>query len=224
MGISVRRGPVVSAIAFVALAGMAAPAHAQMTSAIPPLEDPVVVNTEPPVEPEESGLVEDPADPEPLPEETGPPSKPGDKPSAEYCRPSRIYTPTSKGGQYHKAVGATNSNYNGTSRTARSTFTSEVTGEVGVGVTAGLETSIDVMVAKIEAKYEVNLTVKLTAKLGNSIAVDTPAKKTTNAKYGVYRLKHTGTSYVIYSNCNTSTKKKVTSYTPLKVGWYLWES
>ncbi|HET6360207.1 hypothetical protein [Streptomyces sp.] len=69
-----------------------------------------------------------------------------------------------------------------------------------------------------------NLSAKLAAKLGNSIAVDTPPRKTTNAKYGVFRLKNTGTSYIIYSNCRTSARKTVTSYTPLKVGWYLWGS
>ncbi|WP_405891146.1 hypothetical protein OG612_04725 [Streptomyces sp. NBC_01527] len=63
------------------------------------------------------------------------------------------------------------------------------------------------MIAKIEGRYEVNLTAKLTARRGNSIQVDTPPKRTTNAKYGVYRLKNTGTNY-----------------TPMKVGWYLWES
>ncbi|MFF3397183.1 hypothetical protein ACFYW6_01485 [Streptomyces sp. NPDC002659] len=181
-----------------------------------------MVNTAPPVEPEETDLGPAP-ELEPLPGETGKP--PVDRPDAEYCGPTqRIYTPSSKGAQYHAGVGPTNSNYNGTSRVARSTFTSEVTGEVGVSVTAGLATSVEVMIAKIEAKYEVNLSAKLTAKLGNSIAVDTPPRKTTNAKYGVFRLKNTGTSYIIYSNCRTSAKKTVTSYTPLKVGWYLWES
>ncbi|MFE4793510.1 hypothetical protein ACFRFL_00050 [Streptomyces sp. NPDC056708] len=79
------------------------------------------------------------------------------------------------------------------------------------------------MIAKIEAKYEVALSVKLTAKMGNQISVDTPPKTTTNARYGIYRLKNTGTSYKIYSNCKTSAAKTITSYTPMKVGWALWE-
>lgn len=41
---------------------------------------------------------------------------------------------------------------------------------------------------------------------------------------GVYRLKHTGVSYVIHSNCTTSPEKRVVSYSPHRVGWYLWES
>ncbi|WP_329042958.1 hypothetical protein OHT61_31745 [Streptomyces sp. NBC_00178] len=132
--------------------------------------------------------------------------------------------PKTRGGTYHKGVGPTHSNDNGTSRVTRSTFISDATDEVGVSVTAGLASSVSVMIAEIEGKYEVNLTAKLTARLGNSIAVDTPPKRTTNGKYGAYRLKNTGTSYKIYSNCKTSTKKTITSYTPLKVGWYLWES
>ncbi|MFC9299562.1 hypothetical protein ACFTWH_34770 [Streptomyces sp. NPDC057011] len=228
MRINVRRGPLVAAIALAAVTGMAAPASAYAAQSAPAAvaeEDPTPadgeVNTAPPSAPEETDLGT-PVDPDPEP---WVPSKPGtDTTEGEYCGPTqRIYIPTSKGTTYHAGVGPTNSNYNGTSRTVRSTFTSEVTGEVGVSVTAGLATSVDVMIAKIEAKYDVNLSAKLTAKLGNSVSVDTPPKKTTNAKYGVYRLKNTGTSYTAYSNCTTSAKKTVTSYTPLKVGWYLWE-
>ncbi|MFJ1544210.1 hypothetical protein [Streptomyces sp. NPDC088246] len=213
-----------SVIAFPVLAGIAtAPAYAQPTTAVS-VDDPEPVNTAPPAEPEETDLV-DVTDPEPEPEETVRPSKPGDTTNGEYCGPTqRIYTPTTMGTKYHKGVGPANANYNGTSRTARSTFTSEVTGEVGVSITGELSTSVDVMIAKIEGKYSVNLSAKMTAKMGNQISVDTPPKKTTNAKYGVYRLKNTGTSYTIYSNCKTTAKKTVTSYTPMKVGWYLWES
>ncbi|MFI8187465.1 hypothetical protein ACIF8T_01415 [Streptomyces sp. NPDC085946] len=196
-----------------------------------PAVDEIVVGTEPPAEPEED-VVDVPADEvtqEPGAEpgedlELPAPSKPTDKPDREYCDPVKVYTPQSKGKQYHKGVGPTLSNYNGTSRTAKSTFTSEVSGSVGVSVTAGLTVSIDAMIGKIEQKYDVNLSASLTAKLGNKISVDTPSKTTTNAKYGVYRLKNTGVSYRIYDNCQTSTKKTITSYTPLKVGWYLWES
>ncbi|MFD4668042.1 hypothetical protein [Streptomyces halstedii] len=222
MGI-IRQGSMGSVIAFAVLAGLStAPAYAQPTAAFA-VDAPEPVNTAPPAEPEETDLVD--VTDEPQPEETVRPSKPGDTTNGEYCGPTqRIYTPTAKGDKYHKGVGPTNANYNGTSRTARSTFTSEVTGEVGVSITGELSTSVDVMIAKIEGKYSVNLSAKMTAKMGNSISVDTPPKKTTNAKYGVYRLKNTGTSYTIYSNCKTTAKKTVTSYTPMKVGWYLWES
>lgn len=220
----IKRGSVGSVIAFAVLAGIAtAPAYAQPLSAFS-VDDPEPMNTVPPTEPEEGDLV-DATDPEPDPEETVPPSKPGDTPNGEYCGPTQaVYVPKTKGAKYHKGVGPVNANYNGTSRTARSTFTSEATGEVGVSITAGLSTSVDVMIAKIEGKYDVSLSAKLTAKMGNQISVDTPPKKTTNAKYGVYRLKNTGTSYKIYSNYKTSAVKTVTSYTPMKVGWYLWES
>ncbi|MYZ37737.1 MULTISPECIES: hypothetical protein [unclassified Streptomyces] len=225
MSSSVRQGFLVPAIAFIVLAGVGAPAHAIGASlpSVASADEPDVVNTEPPAEPEEPDLGDPGPDPEPDPIETGKP--PVDTPQAPYCGPTqRIYTPSTKGATYHKGVGPTNSNYNGTSQTARSTFTSEVTGEVGVSVTAGLSTSVDVMITKIEAKYEVNLSAKITAKLGNTIAVNTPPKKSTHAKYGVYRLKNTGTSYIIYSNCQVTPKKTITSYIPARVGWYLWES
>lgn len=80
------------------------------------------------------------------------------------------------------------------------------------------------MISAIKTKFNVTVTTKLTAKLGNSISVDTPPRKTTHAKYGVYRLKHKGVSYMIHSNCTTSPEKTVISYSPYRVGWSLWES
>ncbi|QKW06168.1 hypothetical protein HUT18_06890 [Streptomyces sp. NA04227] len=181
------------------------------------------VHTAPPEEPTEELVdVTDPAS-EP---DTGPTPEAGNSnlPPKEDCgRPSRIYTPDKKGRSYHKGVGATLSNTNRTSRTLKSTFTSEVSGEVGVSVSAGLTTKVDFMIAEIEAKWDVELSAKITAKMGVNVMVDTPPKKTTNAKYGVYRLKVTGTSYQHYGFCRYSPKKTVTSYTPYKVGWYVWE-
>ncbi|MFE9996199.1 hypothetical protein [Streptomyces avermitilis] len=196
-------------------------------------DDDSVINTAPPKEPEED-VTEIPADSvdepvnEPVeePTYTGKP-QPGGSPNAVDCAPAHaVYKAKSKGGpkDHHKAVGPVNANYNGTSRTARSSFTSEVTGKVGVAVTGELETSVTVMLATIKAKWAVTVSAELTAKLGNNMTVDTPPHRTTNAKYGVYRLKVTGESYMLHQNCTTSTKHKVVSYTPLKVGWYLWES
>ncbi|MEV5381848.1 hypothetical protein [Streptomyces sp. NPDC052721] len=146
-------------------------------------------------------------------------------PAAADCAPAHgVYIPTKQGRKYHRAVGPTNSNYNGTSRTAKSTFTSEVTGEVGVAVTGELETSVGTLLAKVKAKYQVTVSAKLTAKLGNSIAVDTPSHKTTHATYGVWRLKHTGKSYWLHQNCTTTPERTVVSYSPFRIGWYLWES
>ncbi|MEU6376555.1 hypothetical protein [Streptomyces sp. NPDC046909] len=222
-------------VAAVTALAAAAPSAAFADDTDPATE--VVVGTQPPAEPEEDVTDVPPSDvtqtpgtgtgtgdgsdlDDPVPTK---PSKPGDTTNRPYCDPANIYTPTSKGSKYHKGVGATLSNTNNTSRTAKSTFTSEVSGTVGVSVTTGLSVSVDAMIAKIEAKYDVTLSASMTAKLGNTISVDTPAKTTTNAKYGVYRLKNTGTSYHIYDNCEASPKKTVTSYTPMKVGWYLWE-
>ncbi|MBG0853245.1 hypothetical protein I2W78_15675 [Streptomyces spinoverrucosus] len=182
------------------------------------------INQDPPAEPEE--VVSDiPDEGNGMPDEpTFMPPPPKDWPNAEYCGPPHgVYVAQSQGKQYHKGVGPTNSNYNGTSRTAKSTFTSEVTGEIGISVSAGLTVSREALIAKVEGKFDVELSAKLTAKLGNKISVNTPPKTTTNAKYGVFRLKHTGQSYTIYSNCKTSAKTTITSYTPFRVGWYIWE-
>ncbi|MET8454057.1 hypothetical protein [Streptomyces sp. NPDC005209] len=80
------------------------------------------------------------------------------------------------------------------------------------------------MLIKIKNKFDVTVSAKLTAKLGNTISVDTPSRKTTHARYGVWRVKHTGKSYYLHANCTTSPEHTVVSYSPFKIGWYLWES
>jgi hypothetical protein len=207
------------------------------TSGTAVAEDPVpeatevpVVETVAPPQPEETDLVEasseSPAPSVPLDEgDSGlPSSKPSDFPDASACEPGYRYYPTTKDKDYQKGVGATQSNYNGTTRDAKSTFTSEITGEVGIAYTGELKVGGSIAVAEIEGKFGVNVSVKLTAKLGNTIAVTTPPKTTTNARYGVYRLKSYGYSQYVYTNCNRGTKNNVTIYTPRRVGWYLWES
>ncbi|WP_253195668.1 helix-turn-helix domain-containing protein [Streptomyces sp. JHA26] len=125
---------------------------------------------------------------------------------------------------YHKGVDAEQTNYNGTSRTARSTFTSEVTGKIGIAYSGELKVGGSAAVVEIEGKFGVELSVELTAKLGSTIAVDTPSKHSTHARYGVYRLKSYGYSQYLYANCTIGVKKNVTIYTPRRVGWVLWET
>ncbi|MFJ3310304.1 hypothetical protein ACIPSA_46400 [Streptomyces sp. NPDC086549] len=184
------------------------------------------INTTPPEEPAEDVTdvpadavdkdPEGPAEPKPLP---------GDLPPFRDCNPAHgVYIPTKQGRQYHRAVGPRNSNHNATSRTAKSTFTSEVTGEVGVSVSGKLDVSVNTLLVKVKEKFEVTVSAKMTAKLGNSISVDTPPHKTTNAVYGVWRLKHTGKSYWLHANCTSTPEKTIVSYSPYRVGWYLWES
>ncbi|WP_406475750.1 hypothetical protein [Streptomyces sp. NBC_01615] len=226
MEISARRTALLSSTALLLCTVLAGPAFAADGTPTPsPQAEDSVVNTGPPEEPEES-IIDVPADAvdeEPTP--TGNPQKPGDSPDSADCAPAHpVYIPSSKGKQYHKGVGPTNANHNGTSRQAQSTFTSEVTGKVGVSVSGELETSVNAMITTIKTKYSVTVSAELTAKLGNTISVPTPAHTTTNARYGVYRLKVTGTSYMLHQNCTTSPKHTVVSYSPLKVGWYLWES
>ncbi|WP_369043731.1 hypothetical protein [Streptomyces sp. Midd1] len=186
-----------------------------------------VVNTAAPEagDPADTGLVDVPADQvDQDPDIPGDGDGPGNDPHHPVCDYSKIYTPSSKGKNYQKAVGASQANTNKSGHTAKSTFVAESTGTVGVSFSGSLSTSVSVMIAKIETKYDVTLSASLTAKLGNSISVDTPNKKTTHATYGVYRLKATGTSYHINTNCKASPKSTVVSYTPHWVGWYLWQS
>ncbi|WP_234535929.1 hypothetical protein [Streptomyces shenzhenensis] len=236
MNTSVRRTIFLSSTTLLLCTALTGPALATETtpaaspSASASADDPVI-NTAPPEEPEESiseipdDTAADPTDePTDEPTYTGKP-QPGESTNPADCSPAHgVYVPTDQGKQYHHGVGPTNSNYNGTSRTARSTFTSEVTGEVGVAISGDLETSVNTMLVKIKAKFNVTVSAKLTAKLGNSISVDTPAHTTTHAKYGVYRLKHTGKTYVVHQNCTSSPEHTVVSYSPYRVGWYLWES
>ncbi|GDY64244.1 MULTISPECIES: hypothetical protein [Streptomyces] len=193
-----------------------------LPSASASADDPVI-NTAPPEEPEEdvtdvpeNSVDESPAEPKPSQE---------DLPGAVDCSPAHpVYKPISQSKKkYHKGVGPTNSNYNGTSRTGKTTFISEVTGKVGISLNGELETSVSVMLATIKTKYSVTVTAELTAKLGNTFTIDTPPHSTTNGKYGVYRLKHKGQSYMLHQNCTTSPKHTVVSYSPYKVGWYIWE-
>lgn len=144
-------------------------------------------------------------------------------PQSSACEPHWKYTATKKDKDYHKGVGAEQANYNNTSRTAKSSFTSEVSGTVGIAHTGELKVGSKIAVIEIEGKLSVNVSVSLTAKIGNTISVDTPPRKSTLARYGVYRLKSYGYSQYTYQNCTKGVKKNVTIYTPRRVGWYLWE-
>ncbi|MFD0368509.1 hypothetical protein [Streptomyces sp. NPDC127114] len=208
---------VVSATAIAVAGGMNSAASAESADLVP-IEEGVLQPGPPPVD-DETGFLPAPTEEAELP----PVSKPKDGPDAEYCQPRNVYKPTANLGKSHWGIGATQANWNDTPRTARSWFKAEVGGEVSLTYSGELKASASVLVAELETKFGVDLSVKLTAKLGNEIQVDTPARKTTYGKYGVWRMKNSGTSYTIYSNCHTSAKSTVTSFTPWYVGWYLWE-
>lgn len=181
------------------------------------------VNTEPPATPEETDLSDIPPEGNGMPDSTEDPGM--NQPGYTDCGPiEHVYVPSTKGAAYHAGVGATQADTNNTSRTAHYSFTSESSGTVGVSVSSGLQVSVNAMIAKIDTKYDVTLSTSLTVKIGNTVSGDIPPRKTVNGKYGVYRLKNTGQSYIIQSNCTITSQKTVTSYSPMKVGWYLWES
>lgn len=145
-------------------------------------------------------------------------------PYGKPCEPGTRYVVTGKAKkEIHKGVGVEQANYNGTSRTITSAFTSTVTGSVGLSVSGELKTKASIAVAEIETKYGVELSLNLTAKLGNRVKAKTPPKKTTHARYGVYRLKTTGYSQYVYASCTKGKKVKSTLLTPRRVGWHVWE-
>ncbi|MFF7163855.1 hypothetical protein ACFZBP_21305 [Streptomyces sp. NPDC008086] len=217
------------------IAGLTTGGTAVAEEPSPTATDTTVVETAPPPEPEETDLIEGAPTGEasaptesPVPDPTMgddeinlPTSKPSATLDARPCEPGYRYTPTSKSEDFHKGVGAEQAKYNGTSRTARSTFTSEVTGKVGIAFSGELKVGGTVVVAEIEGKFGVNVSVELTAKLGNTIAVNTPPKRTTHARYGVYRLKSYGYNQYVYANCTKGVKKNMTVYMPHRTGWVL---
>ncbi|MFD5742933.1 hypothetical protein ACFXJM_28605 [Streptomyces massasporeus] len=186
--------------------------------------DDSILQPGPPTEPEEDVTEVPPGDvdkaPE-LPEDSG---KSSEQPAAEHCGPRKaVYRPTANKGKKIKTIGPKQANHNGTSRTMTSKFIAEAGGEVGIAFSGELKVSASAMVGEIEQKYGVELSLKLNAKIGNWVEVKTPPHKTTFGKYGVWRMKNTGTSYIINSNCTTTPKKAITSYTPWYVGWHVWE-
>ncbi|GGN34048.1 hypothetical protein GCM10011578_074480 [Streptomyces fuscichromogenes] len=189
-------------------------------------DDSGALTTVPPVDPSETDLTDEPTDPAAASSE---PAAPTDEPSGNdpnglYCDRESIYKPTSLGGRYIHAIGPYQSNYNGTSNNETTTFSAEATGTVGISLSGSLKVSLNELVSRQEATYGINFSASLTAKLGNSITATIPPHKTVSAKYGVWRRKITGTSYILYSNCTTSAKSTIISYTPYTVGWYTWQS
>ena len=223
-----RKWLIAPAIAVAMLAG-SGPALAEDDPSASPSE---TVATAPPEQPEESDLVEGaPATAASAPTETAtsdddltaPTAKASATTDAQGCEQGWYYHATEKGKDYHKGVGAEQANHNGTSRTAKSTFTSEVSGTIGIAFSGELKVGGSAAVIEIEGKFGVNVSTSLTAKIGNSIAVETPAHTTTYGRYGVYRLKSYGYSQYVYVNCGKGTKHNVTIYTPHRVGWAIWE-
>lgn len=184
-----------------------------------------VLNSAPPAAPTES-LSDAPTDPalDTEPDIPGGACEPGQKcPAAGDCDESRWFKPTSLGGKYHKAVGASQSNYNGTNEKEDMDFTAEVSGTVGASFTGQIATKVDAVLAEVSAQYSVTLQASITAKLGNVVHVKAvPPHKTVHAKYGVWRRKFTGTAYYQHHTCYL-TKNHVTGYGPMHVGWYTWD-
>ncbi|MGW3312099.1 hypothetical protein ACWDG9_36580 [Streptomyces sp. NPDC001073] len=189
-------------------------------------DDDGTLSTLPPVDPAETDLTDAPTDPAAVTSEPAVPTDTpsGNAPAGRFCDSGGVYWPTHLGGRYIRAIGAPQSNYNGTSSKESSTFSAEASGTVGISFSGSLKVTLSELVSRQEATFGVNLSASLTAKLGNSVTASIPAHKTLNAKYGVWRRRVTGTSYYVYSNCESSKPSTIVSYTPYTVGWYTWLS
>ncbi|MFD7389882.1 hypothetical protein ACFV46_15585 [Streptomyces sp. NPDC059852] len=82
--------------------------------------------TAPPAQPEEADLIEGVVLDTPAPAPRAGEDAGANAPSGRACEKGWYHYPTSKDKDYHKGVGAEQANYNGTARTAKSTFVSEV--------------------------------------------------------------------------------------------------
>jgi len=144
-------------------------------------------------------------------------------PGAEHCDPGWVFVPETNYGRKQHVVGPTLQNDNDTSKTAKSTFTSEATATVGISVSGSAEVSGGVFIAAVKSTYAITLSTSLTAKIGNNISVNTGPHSTTYATYGVWRQKVKGHNYYFYSNCAKGQSTHPTVYGPRTVGWRIWE-
>ncbi|MFD1547870.1 hypothetical protein [Nonomuraea guangzhouensis] len=117
----------------------------------------------------------------------------------------------------HKAIGARQSNHNGTPNVITSTFSATVSGTVSMTWSANVSVKVDRLIAGAELGTGVNLSASLTASLGNSVSVSTQPRKTVTATYGVWRKKTIGT----YTICAVRMQRGVKAWTPWRVGWYV---
>ncbi|WP_329254443.1 hypothetical protein [Streptomyces canus] len=190
-------------------------------------DDSGALTTQPPVDPPETDLTDAPTDPAAASSEPALPTDAptGIAPAGVYCDTAGgVYKPTSLGGKYIRSFGPWQSNYNGTTHNETTTFTAEASGTAGISLTGSVKVSANELIARQEATYGINFSLSLTAKLGNSVNAIIPPHKTVNGKYGVWRRRITGTSYILYSNCTRSASSTIISYTPYTVGWYTWET
>lgn len=184
-----------------------------------------LLNTAPPATPTES-LSDAPTDPalDNEPDIPGGTCTPGQKcPAAGDCDESRWFKPTSIAGKYHKAIGAGQTNYNGTSEKEDMDFTARVSGTVGASFSGQITTKVSTVLAEVSTQYSVTLHASVTAELGNVVHVrNVPPHKAVHAQYGVWRRKFAGTAYYQHHTCYL-TQNKVTGYGPMYVGWYTWD-
>ncbi|MCX4608282.1 hypothetical protein O1M63_11660 [Streptomyces mirabilis] len=193
---------------------------ASATPSATPSYDDNTVYTDPVPTATDSDQTEFAGDPDATPTATENPNM--NHPGGEICdNPGAKYVAKSKAGEYISAIGPSNSNYNGTSRDMDMTFTAQASGTVGVSLSAELETSVSFMVAAEKAKFGGTLSVSLTAGLTNSVHPTAAPHTRITATYGVWRQKIFGETYHLYSNCRISNDHAITSYTPLRVGWYV---
>lgn len=140
------------------------------------------------------------------------------------CDAGWYFSTTSRGADTHSRIGVTQSNYNGTTSTATSTFTAQATGTVSATVSGGANVSLSAKVASIGATYGISAQVSLSVTLGNSTTVSVAPGKTANANYGAWRAYVTGTEKYRTTSCTVTSTRTTTVYSPYRIGWYTWVS
>jgi hypothetical protein len=188
-------------------------------------DDSGAIQTVPPVAPTDS-LTDAPTDSTGVNADPGAPS---DDASVDANNPDRLGCDesgwvklSSLQGKYIYGVGASQSDWNNSSRTATVTFLAQASATIGVSLSASINTSINGLIVEAKADFGVTLSTSVTAGISNSISTTVPAHDTMNATYGVWRRRFNGTTYWQYSNCALSSHA-FTAYAPYQVGWYLWE-
>ena len=140
------------------------------------------------------------------------------------CSPGWYYRSISRGADTHSRVGPTQSDYNGTSTTAKMTLTATKSGTISTTVTGGGHVSLSVELVSIESQYSIDVQNSVSVTLGNSIQINVPAHKTGNGDYGAWRAYIKGVEEYYTATCAVTQTVAQTTYSPYRVGWRTWIS
>lgn len=140
------------------------------------------------------------------------------------CSAGWYYRITSRGADTHSKVGPTQSDYNGTSTTAKMTLEASASGTVTSTVSGGGHITLNAKLAEVEDTYNIAVTSSVTVKLGNTIQINVPAHKTGNGDYGAWRAYVNGVEEYYSATCAVTNSSATSLHSPYKIGWRTWIS